>query len=222
MSKLVKAAIAELFGTFDLVFIGALVVTIAGEPNGGVVAPALGHGLVLVVLAFTYGSISGGHFNPAVTAGMLVGGQIDIVRAVIYWVMQFLGAIIAAALVGAIAGAAGVASFGETTGTLTDTNLTLAAVIEFILAFTLVTTIYQTTVHKRAGDLAPIAIGFTLAALIFGAGVYTGGSVNPARTLGPALVAGDLSYVPMYFIGLFLGGITAGLFNAYVLTPDKD
>jgi aquaporin Z len=222
--KLLKAAIAELVGTFTLVFVGGMVVTVASPDNGGVVAPALGHGLILIALAFAYGTVSGGHFNPAVTASLLVGGKHSLLQSVVYWIMQFLGAVIAAVVINAVVPAG--SNLGQTTGSLTfdaaNNPSVTAAVIEFFLAFLLVTTIYQTAVHGRAGNLAPIAIGLTLAGCIFAAGVYTGASVNPARTFGPALIAGDLSYVPLYFIGLFGGGIVGGLFNAYILTPNKD
>ncbi|MDX2160723.1 MAG: aquaporin [bacterium] len=222
MNGVLKSAIAELLGTFTLVFVGGMVVTVA--PQFGVVAAALGHGLILIGIIYAYGHISGAHFNPAVTAGLLVGGKIDLPKAVIYWVMQFVGAIIAAVLVrffvDSLPNAAEVLTtinYGVTKGSLTDDAIVPAALIEFILAFLLVSTIYQAAVFGKAGNLAPVAIGFTLAGLILAAGAYTGASVNPARTLGPALIAGDLSYVPAYFVALFAGGIVAGLLHAYVI-----
>lgn len=220
MNSLVKAAIAELLGTFTLVFVGSMVVTVAGPNNGGVVAPALGHGLILVAIIYAYGHISGAHFNPAVTAGLLVGGKIGLVKAIVYWVMQFVGAIIAALVVQLVVPAG--TNLGQTTGSLTTGSLGTAALIEGILAFLLVSTVYQAAVFGKAGNLAPVAIGLTLAACIFAAGAYTGASANPARTLGPALIAGDLSYVPAYLIGLFGGGIAAGLLHAYVIGNVKE
>ncbi|MFN8529476.1 MAG: aquaporin [Anaerolineae bacterium] len=220
MNSLVKAAIAELLGTFTLVFVGSMVVTVAGPNNGGVVAPALGHGLILVAIIYAYGHISGAHFNPAVTAGLLVGGKIEVVKALVYWVMQFIGAIIAALVVQLVVPAG--TNLGQTTGSLTAGSLGTAALIEGILAFLLVSTIYQAAVFGKAGNLAPVAIGLTLAGCIFAAGAYTGASANPARTLGPALIAGDLSYVPAYLIGLFAGGIAAGLLHAYVIGNVKE
>jgi aquaporin Z len=226
MNNLVKPAIAELLGTFTLVFVGAMVVTVA--PQFGVVAAALGHGLILVGLIYTYGHISGAHFNPAVTAGLLVGGKMDIQKAVVYWIAQFIGAIIAGVLTVQFSNLAlptdviTANNFGQTTGALTATNLMAAAVIEFILTFLLVTAVYQAAVYGKAGNLAGVAIGLTLAGSILAGGFYTGASLNPARTLGPALAAGDLSYVPVYLIAIFAGGIVAGLLHTHILAPEKE
>lgn len=221
-----KALIAEFIGTFTLVFVGALAVIVAsnvalaeGGNLLGVTVAALGHGLILVALVYAFGHHSGAHLNPAVTAGLLVGGKIAVVPAVAYWVVQFLGGILAGFVAQALASPAGLAGFGETKGLLTNDHLGAAAILEAVLTFFLVTTVYQAAVYGKAGSLAGVAIGLTLGASIFAGGVFSGASLNPARTLGPALAAGDFSYVPMYFIGSFAGGIIAGLLNAYVLKP---
>lgn len=218
--KLRNALVAEFIGTFTLVFIGVAAVTVAGtlDPSVGqlgVIIAALAHGLIIVGLASSYGAVSGGHFNPAVTAAMLVGGQIDAARAVMYMVVQFLGGIVAAFLLIALIPTG--SNVGQTTGSLTADSVWAAAVFEAILTFILVSTIYQTGVYGKAGNIAPIAIGLTLAAAILAGGVYTGASLNPARTLGPALAAGDLSYLLPYLIGTFAGGILGGLFHTYLL-----
>src|SRR5690606_2208550 len=83
-------------------------------------------------------------------------------------------------------------------------------------------TIYQTAIYGKGGNMAAFAIGVTLAAAILAGGTYTGASLNPARTLGPAIVAGDLSYVLPYFIGMFGGGLFAGVLHTYVLWPIKE
>lgn len=226
-----KELLAELIGTFTLCFIGIASVIVA--PQFGIVAPALGHGLVLVGLIFAYGHISGAQFNPAVTVGLLVGGKIDVVKAGAYIVAQFIGGIIAAYAVIALVGGADGASvlgfvgegnfnFGQTTGFLTDENVWRAAAIEGVLVFFLLSAIFQGAVYGKAGNNAALAIGLTLAALIFATGGMTGASVNPARTLGPALVAGDFSYLVPYLVGLFAGGAVAGGVHGYVLTPDEE
>jgi aquaporin Z len=226
-SNLIRPAIAEFIGTFTLVFIGSAAVVVA--PAFGVVVPALAHGLILGGIIFSYGHISGAHVNPAVTAGLLVGRQIKLDRAIYYWIAQFLGGIVAA--VGARAlipdGALeslGIASFnfGQTTGSLTDNAPWTAAAFEFVLTFFLVSAVYQAAAFGKAGNLAALAIGFTLAGSILAGGAFTGASLNPARTLGPALVAGDLSYVPPYLIGIFGGGIFAGLLHTFVLKPNAE
>jgi MIP family channel proteins len=206
--KLLKAAASELIGTFMLVFIGVAAVA-SGQ---GVVVAALAHGLAVVAAIYTFGHISGAHINPAVTAGLLIGRQIDITRAVLYWIAQFVGAIIAALTFNAIGGAG-----GQTTGSLTSQSVWAAALFEAILTFFLVSTVFQAAVYGKAGNVAGLGIGLTLAACILAGGTYTGASLNPARTLGPALVAGELSYVLPYFVGIFAGGILAGLLHHYVI-----
>ena len=211
---LIKQSLAELIGTFILVFIGGFAVTVA--PDFGVLVPALAHGLILVGIIYTYGHISGAHVNPAVTVGLLVGGKVDAVRAVAYIVAQFIGAIIAAVLITAIVpSTAAPFNFGQTTGSLTADHVWNAALFEAFLTFLLVSTVYQAAVYEKVGNLAAIAIGLTLAGCILAGGVYTGASLNPARTLGPAITAGEFDYVIPYFIGIFGGGILAGFVHGY-------
>lgn len=225
-SKLVRGVIAELIGTFVLVFIGSAAVVVA--PIFGVTVPALAHGLVLVALIYTYGHFSGTQINPAVTLGLLVGGKQDIMTSVAYWVAQFAGGIIAAFVLVALLGGAenpallgflgdNAFNYGQTKGFLTDTHVWNAAGVEAILTFFLVSAVYQAAVYGRAGKLAGVAIGFTLAASIFAGGALTGASLNPARTLGPALAAGELDYVLPYLVGIFAGGAVAGLLHTYIL-----
>lgn len=221
-NALIRKLIAEFLGTFTLVLVGSFAVAATGIPqsSANVVVPALAHGLVLVGIIFAYGHISGAHFNPAVTVGLLVGRKIDPISAVAYIITQFVGGIVAAVVLSALLPDR--FNFGVTKGMLTDTNVWQAAGIEAILAFLLVSTIYQAAVYGKAGNNAPIAIGFTLAALICATGMFTGASINPARTLGPALIAGDLSYVVPYFVGLFAGGAVGGLVHGYVLNDTTE
>jgi MIP family channel proteins len=216
-NALFKKMYAEALGTFTLIFIGAFAVAVTGTPNtnASVVVPALAHGLILVGLIFAYGHISGAHFNPAVTLAMLITGKQKPIESALYMLGQFLGSLVAAyALVLLLPTPY---NYGVTKGILTDSNVWQAAGIEAILTFFLVSAIYQSAVHGKAGNLAPLAIGFTLVACILAGGVYTGASLNPARTLGPAIAAGDLSYVVPYFIGIFGGGALAGFVHRYIL-----
>jgi aquaporin Z len=219
-SAFVRKLIAEFLGTFTLVFIGAFAVDVTGVAGAGanVVVPALAHGLVLIGAIYAYGHISGAHFNPAVTVGLLVGRKVNAVTAVAYIAAQFMGGIAAAVLLMALLPAP--TNFGVTKGILTDSNIGQAVVIEAILTFFLVSAIFQAAVYNKAGSHAPLAIGFTLAACILAGGVYTGASLNPARTLGPALAAGDVAYVIPYFVGLFAGGALGGLVHS-LLIPSK-
>jgi MIP family channel proteins len=211
----IRSGLAELIGTFILVFVGGFAVA-SGQ---GVVVAALGHGLILVAIIYMYGHISGAHVNPAVTLGLLVGRKIDVTKAVIYWIAQFAGGIIAAVVLNILV--PGAAAAGQTTGSLTAGSPWSAALFEAILTFFLVSTVYQAAVYGKVGNVAGIAIGFTLAGSILAGGTYTGASLNPARTLGPALVAGDLSYAVPYLIGIFAGGIIAGLVQSIVFKPGE-
>jgi MIP family channel proteins len=220
MNLQAKEFLAEFLGTFTLCFIGIASVIVSPLVGFGIVAPALGHGLVLVGLIFAYGHISGAQFNPAVTLGLLVGGKIDAVKAGIYMVAQFAGGIVAAYLLNVLLGSE-MGNFGQTAGSLTRSNVWSAAIIEGILVFFLLSVIYQGAVYGKAGNNAALAIGLTLVALIAATGGLTGASVNPARTLGAVLVSGDYSYLLPYFVGLFAGGAVAGAVHGYVLIPEK-
>lgn len=221
--------LAELLGTFILVFIGALAVLVTNNPGNvgtlAVLIPALAHGLVLVGLIHMFGHHSGAQFNPAVTAALVVGGKLTIAEAVQNWIAQIVGALVAGFLVVAVANGTGIAEYagvaGETTGVLTSNSLILAGVVELILTFILVTVVYQAAVYGKAGNLAGVAIGFTLAACIAAAGTLTGASLNPARTLGPAIAGGNFDYVPVYLIAIFAGGILAGVVNTLFLKPSN-
>ncbi len=205
-----RDAVAELIGTFTLVLIGAG----AGALGLPVYAVALAHGLALISIIYTYGHISGAHVNPAVTMALLVGQQINATRAVVYWIAQFVGAIAAALLLLAVkqlGTQSGLTSLGETTGTLTTAFPIDAYLLEAIFTFFLASVVTQAAVFGRAGNVAGLGIGLTLAACILFGGTLTGASLNPARTLGPALVAGNLGYVPGYIIAQLVGGGLAGL-----------
>lgn len=224
--SLLKASIAEFLGTFTLVFIGAAAVTVAG--GEGLVVPALGHGLILVGIILAYGRISGAHVNPAVTLGLLVGRQITIDRAAFYWVAQFVGGIVAAVVLrlllpdSVVLPSPDVVNIGEAVGTLTNTEVWRAAAFEFVLTIILVSAVYQAAVFGKLNNLEALAIGLTLAGAIFAGGVYTGASLNPARTLGPALIAGNLSYVVPYMVGQFLAGAFGGLLHMALYRPNAE
>ena len=203
-----KALTTEFIGTFTLIFIGAG----AGAVSGSLVAVALAHGLVVLAFAFSYGSISGTHINPAVTIGLLVGKQIEFGKAAAYIIVQLLGGIVGAAalnyVLGAKAGTLGATVPADGSGT------GQAFLLELLLTFFRVNTIYFTAVSGKGGNLAPIAIGLTLVFCILMVGPLTGASLNPARTLGPALFSSApnaLSTLWIYFVACPLGGVLAAL-----------
>jgi glycerol uptake facilitator-like aquaporin len=206
--------IVEFIGTFTLVLVGVGAVA-SGQ---GLLVGALSHGLVVIGIIYTYSHLCPAYFNPAVTLAMLVGRQISVSKAVGYWIAQFAAAIAASLLLRLLIGEQVVA--GQTIGVLTRDAVWTAALFEAIQVFLLVSTIYQAAVYGKAGNLAGLVIGITLAALILMGGVYTGASINPARTLGPALVASDLGYVLPYFAGLFGGAAVGGWVHSRWLKPD--
>jgi aquaporin Z len=222
-SRLSSALIAEFIGTFALIFIGAG----AGALGiGGVVGVAFAHGLVIVAFAYSYGHISGTHINPAVTIAMWAAGQIQAARAAGYVVVQLLGGIAGAMALRLVFGGfesglgATVLTRGLPIGESTM-NVTPAAglLLETILTFFLVNTIFNAAVSGRAGNLAGLAIGLTLTSCMLMGGPLTGASLNPARTLGPALATGDFSDLWLYIVGPIAGGILAALLYKGALEP---
>jgi aquaporin Z len=175
-----KVFLAEFIGTFALVFIGAG----AGISGAGLVAVALAHGFTLAVFAYAYGHISGTHVNPAVTFGLALNGTIKWGEAFVYWVAQFLGAILAGFV---LKMAVGDISAGATVGSLSNSAPIMGMIIEAILTFFLVNTILHTAVAGKGGPFAGWAIGTTLAFAILAGGPLTGASLNPARTVGVAV-----------------------------------
>ncbi len=206
-----KNLAAEFVGTFALIFIGAGALAI-GQAN--LLGVALAHGLVIVAFAYAYGHISGTHINPAVTLGLLIAGEIEFVVAIGYWIVQFLGGILGAVVLNAVlpdAGDLGVTILGEGVG------VGQGLVVEIVLTFFLVNTIFSTAVSGKAGNFAGLAIGLTLVFCILMGGPLTRASLNPARTLGPAVVSGNYADLWLYFVGPFVGAILAALLYIGVL-----
>lgn len=213
-----RVFVAELIGTFALTFFGAG----AGVAGAGLVGVALAHGFVLAVICYVYGHISGAHVNPAVTFGLALNGTVRWGEAALsYWLPQFLGAIVAALFVKSLFG--GIQA-GATVGSLTTSAPILATAVEAILTFFLVNTVLHAAVAGKAGPFAGWAIGATLAVAILAGGPFTGASLNPARTFGPALLTGDfanpLTYV-MYFFGPLVGSFAAVAVFRFLTVKDQ-
>lgn len=223
--NLARAAVAEAVGTFILVFSGIAVVTaaalplpIAGVPYNSL-AVGLAFGLVLAGLVATLGHVSGAHFNPAVTLGLASTGKFPARAVAPYLVAQFVGAI--------AAGAADLLAFGEKARALVSLGATYPApgvsdgtafFVEFVITFILVFVIMGTATDQRATpSAAGVSIGFALGVAVLVGGPLTGGAVNPARALGPMIVAGKFTSAWVYLIAPTLGGIVAALFYDRVL-----
>lgn len=179
---------------------------------------ALAHGLVIVVFIYAYGHLSGTHINPAVTLGLLIAGEIEFVAAIGYWIVQFLGGILGAVLLNALLPDPGDLGVTILTEGVTPVQ---GLVIEIVLTFFLVNTIFNTAVSGKAGNFAGLAIGLTLVLAILMGGPLTRASLNPARTLGSAIVSGNYADLWLYFVGPCVGAILAALLYIGVL-KDKE
>ena len=207
--------VVEFVGTFVLIFIGAGSVVINPE---NLVAVALAFGSVVIAFVYAYGHISGAHINPAVTLGLLIAGEIQFATAIGYWIVQFAGGILGAyALKGVLP------INGDLGVTILATNVTPinGLIVEIVLTFFLVNTIFNTAVSGKAGNFAGLAIGLTLVFCILMGGPLTRASLNPARTLGPAIAAGaehaQWGNIWLYFVGPFIGAVLAALLYIGVL-----
>ncbi|XP_009419322.2 probable aquaporin TIP2-2 [Musa acuminata AAA Group] len=215
-----KAYLAEFISTLLFVFAGVgsaiaynkLTSSSALDP-AGLVAIAVCHGFALFVAVSVGANISGGHVNPAVTFGLALGGQITILTGIFYWVAQLLGAVVGAFLVKFATGLD-----TPTHGLGDGVGAGEAVVMEIIITFALVYTVYATAADPKKGSLgtiAPIAIGFIVGANILAAGPFSGGSMNPARSFGPAVASGNFSDLWIYWVGPLIGGGIAGLVYTY-------
>jgi MIP family channel proteins len=216
-TSLLKQCVAEFIGTFALIFVGVGVIANHSnlDNNAGLLAVALAHGLTIAVMVAATAGISGGHLNPAVTFGLLVGGKIDVKRSAAYWVAQLAGAVVAAFLVGQLLdslGSSGKELVFKGTPALGKGPTALQSIgIEAVLTFFLVFVIYGSAVDSRAGYLGPLCIGLTVVLDILFGGPLTGAAMNPARTFGPAVIGGQWANHFVYWVGPLLGGGLAGL-----------
>lgn len=201
--------IAEFLGTFMLVFLGTATVVIA---KGGVLAIGLAFGLAITVSAYAFGGISGGHFNPAVTTAMLINRRIGLKDAFWYIVAQILGAIAASAVVLSFVTALGLKTTALGQTDFPSISAGMASLVEGLVTFLFLVIILNVTSDDHGNsDFAGIVIGVTLAFLIIVALNLTGGSLNPARSIGPAIFAGGsaLHHLWVYIVAPEVGAILA-------------
>jgi aquaporin Z len=226
-----KKYFAELVGTFFLVFFGVGTAVVAGD-KVGIVGIAFAFGLGLVAAAYGIGPISGCHINPAVSLGVFVAGRLKIADLIGYWVGQFAGAILAAWVVSLIAAgvssgysiaASGLGQNGWGPGYQGGYNLTAAIAYEFVATMLFLIVILGSTQKSAPSGFAGLVIGTTLVAIHLLGIHITGTSVNPARSLGPALFVGGqaLQQVWLFLLVPCLGAAAAGLlFRTKALAAD--
>ena len=213
-NSLTRRAAAECIGTFGLVFIAAGAAMADELSNGGLglVGNALASGLIVTAMIYATGHISGAHLNPAVTLGFALVRRISLRDAGVYFVAQMVGAIAAAALLRLLLGKVGIMG-----GHAITIDPVKAVGIEIALTFLLMFVIMAVATDKRAvGRAAAIAIGATVTFDIMVGGPLTGGSMNPARTTGPAILASNWHDRWVYWVGPPIGAAIAAFLYTWL------
>jgi aquaporin Z len=204
--------VAELLGTFTLVFIGSISILAALAANQPLVlVAALGFGLALLAGLYAFGEISGGHFNPAVSLAMFLSGRLDAPSFLRYVIAQLAGAILASLAV--------LTAFGQDDVAATTTTATAgwdAFWLELIMTALFVSVILQSSRSQRVFGTAVIAIPLTLVAIHLAAIPTSGSSVNPARSLGPALVGNEWSDFWIYLTAPLIGAAIGAAIHLYL------
>ena len=218
MYSLTQKLVAEFIGTFALIFFGAGSICadqyLRSSGGIGLLAIALAHGLAIGIMVSAMGHISGGHYNPAITIGIWVTKRINTIEALLYWVAQLAGGVVAAFILKAVipddtwrAVALGTPELAR------DFPVGAAMGLEAITTFFLVLVVFATAIDERGAfkAIAGFGIGLTITIGILVAGPLTGAALNPARFFGPALAANHWAHVGVYWIGPLAGGFLAGL-----------
>ena len=229
----IRKLVAEFVGTACLVFFAVGVATLSfgfaftgDSKSAGVVATALAFGLVLVALAYSLGPISGAHVNPAVTIGFLLAGRLSLTDAVGYWIAQVVGGIVGAALLRALFAAVpgystadqGMGTDGWGENSWVHLSVGGALLAEIVLTFLFVFVVLTVTRKLATPSMAGLALGLALTTVHLIGIPLTGTSVNPARSIGPALFVGGsaLSQLWLFIVAPLIGGAIAALLVRYL------
>jgi len=207
----VYSIVAEFVGTFLYQFIGGG--CDANSVSTGLATAAIGNGLCLAAIMYATAGISGGHLNPAVSTAFVVTGRMGKKRYMWYCIAQVLGAIIGAMVLKLALPPAMDETPFTTTGSLSLSHPFQVFFLEFICTFGLVYVFFAGSVDRNgtAKNAAPLAVGLAVMSGVFAEGPFTGGSMNPARTLGPAIAFGLLKHVWVYLLATLGGGACAAL-----------
>ncbi len=204
--------VAEFIGTLTLVLFGCGAAVLGGD-NVGQLGIALAFGFAIVAMAYGIGSISGCHVNPAVSLGAFIAGRMSAREMLVYWVAQFLGALVGAGILAAIAGmAGGLGQNGWGPGYNGEFSMQAALILEVVMTAIFVIVILGSTSAEAPAGFAGLAIGITLAVIHIVGIQVTGVSVNPARSFGPAVLVGGqaLSQLWLFFVAPAIGAVIAG------------
>ncbi|MGZ4391505.1 MAG: MIP family channel protein [Gaiellaceae bacterium] len=210
---LARALVAEAIGTFALVFAGCGAIMVDAKTGAlGHVGIAFSFGLVIMVMIYALGHVSGAHFNPAVTFSFALTRHFPWTRTTAYWLAQLAGALVAAAVLRSSLG--NIAHVGATYPSGSDGQ---AFLWEAVLSFFLMLVIMAVATDTRAvGEAAAIAIGGTVGLDAMFGGPISGASMNPARSLGPAIVTGDLHKIWIYLLAPIVGAAIAALTYTFI------
>lgn len=207
-----RPALAELVGTFAFFFIGAGSIVVDSYTHGavGLLGIALAHGLILAIMVSTFGAISGGHFNPAVTIGLWVAKKVNVSTVLLYIVAQLIGAAFAGFLLrGIFPAEVWMPVHLGTPALAVGINPFVGLILEAVLTFFLLLAVLGTAVDSMAPKIGGFGIGLTVAVDILIGGPVTGAAMNPARVFGPALAAGFWENHWIYWLGPIAGGAFA-------------
>ena len=219
-----KKYIAEMIGTMVLVLMGCGVAVSlnCGVDTASVVGTALAFGLAVVAMAYTIGGISGCHINPAITLGCLLTGRMEAKEAGMYMVFQVIGAFLGSAILYALTANSGLEGPGANT-CQAGVSVVGGLIAEIVFTFIFVLVVLGTTDAKKgAGNFAGLAIGLSLVLVHLVCIAYTGTSVNPARSIAPAVFQGGaaLSQLWIFIVGPFIGAALSAFVWKFVASED--
>lgn len=221
---MLKKGIAEFIGTFVLVLFGTGTAVLGGGIEGiGILGIAMAFGLSIVAMAYSIGTISGCHINPAVSIAMFINERINAKELGCYLLAQVLGGLLGTTTLVTILKSANLSLDNLGQNGFGKLGLSGSFLVEFILTFVFILVIIAVTGKKGNAQFAGLVIGFTLV-LVHLLGIpLTGTSVNPARSLAPALFAGGeaLSQLWVFIVAPILGGIVAAIVGKFVLNTEK-
>ena len=225
---LLRRSLAELVGTFALVFVSAGAIasaSLTGDVSPSLLAVALAYGLAMAVMVSAVGHISGGHFNPAVTLAFFVTRRLAVSLTIAYLVVQLAAAAGAALLIRWIFPGASAESVGYGSPAIDPgIDVAEALVVEAILTFFLVWVVFATAADPRGTfkSIAGLAIGFTITMDVLMGGPLTGAAMNPARALGPELVSNTWDDFWIWYVGPFAGAVIAAVaYELLYLRPPR-
>lgn len=214
-----RRLVAELFGTFGFFFIGFSGLAAAVERDGSIstMGVALGFGLGVATMIFTFGHISGAHFNPAVTLGFACGRHFPWKEVPGYWAAQFIGGLLAAGIASAVYDTAADGFLNAPSGT--NGQSLAVEIIGTAFLMLLISAVATDTSAPWHGVFAPVAIGGYVFITIEVMGPFSGASFNPARSLTPAAIAGSGTELWIYIVGPVIGGIVGGFAYLFMRRP---